>query len=172
MRPRPKIELMPIPRKILERIKVEYIAQSETKLDVAEAEEGGKGRVTFSLSSSCIRVRLPRQPIKWLRNQRSADAIIIQTRGEAVHLHLIELKSKMSASEWLKTKEQSDGAYLNALAIGALWKLPDFASVNLHVAYREDRLRSADVTAPSVLKRGLGERLPVDVSDWLGTTSN
>jgi len=162
---------MAVAPELLCLVNSDYRSESNTLIDITEIQTDGRGRgagrIRFAVSSPCVAVRLPGQPIKWLTNQKCGDAVIFQFTGDDVHLHVVELKSKMTAGEWIKTKEQVEGAYLNAVAIRSIWELPEFLSVSVHVAYGDDGLVPDRITTPSVLKPGLGSRSSVSVADWL-----
>lgn len=158
----------PIAKDVLGRINRDFVHTGREMVSVREREEKGRGTVVFAVSSPCLCVQPPKDPVKWLHIQKCADGAIIEFAEDGVHLHLVEMKSKVGAKEWNDIKKQFHGAYLNLLAIGAVLELPAFASVTLHLAYTRDRVSPQNSTAPSMLKLPLGEPKWQGVADWIG----
>jgi hypothetical protein len=159
----------PVPADILKRLRAESITVSDKFIDISETrgDERGLGTLILQVEAPCVRLRLPETPIRWLATQKCADAIVFEFSGEKPVLHLVELKSAMTPGGWKNVKEQLSGAYHNALAVGGVLHLAEFAAIRAHVACREDRIRPDATASPSTLKLGLGLRLPDGVSDWI-----
>jgi hypothetical protein len=141
---------------------------SDKSISISEAagDDKGRGTITFQLTSSCIGLRLPSEPVKWLQDQECGDAVVFEFAGEQTILHLIEMKSTMRPDAWTKTKRQLAGAYHNALAMaGVLHLSPPFV-IKAHVANREDRLSPASSPDALLLKQPLGKSATEIFNDW------
>ena len=132
----------------------EFVTVSETDGDGKDGR--GIGTLTLHATAPSLCVRLPRQPVAWLDEKKSADAVILEFVGERPILHLVELKSKVTPKVWQTTKQQFRGAYHNALAVGGVLHVPGFSEIRAHIVYREDGISPEGSTAPSTLKLGLG----------------
>lgn len=129
-------------------------------------EDTGLGTITFETMSRCIGLRLPPTPVKWLATQRCGDAVVFEfTAGQTI-LHLIEMKSAMRPSEWIKTKQQLAGAYHNALALAGVLHLNPPFEIRVHVAYRDDRLTGRSSADGTILKQRLGGPATETFHDW------
>jgi hypothetical protein len=155
------------PNRFLKRLKPGIHCYSSTSISVVETAKGGEGEVTFRVCTPCLHVRIPEEPVKWLGTKSCGDSVIFEFINDEVHLHLVELKSKIGAKVLEKIKYQIHGAYLNALAISGVLEFSDFSSVTVHIAYNEDSFSVINNASPILLKMGLGEHRNSDVSDWI-----
>jgi len=160
-----------ISEKILKRLKKEFHFFHDTEVSIEEKQGdgrgGGVGTITLQVHSPCLCVRVPAEPIRWLSTKSCGDSIIFEFNHNIVHLHLLEMKSRITLNTWQKAKVQIHGAYLNALAMSGVLGIGDFGSVTVHIAYKEDSLHSNFNATPVVLKVGLGDHGSVDVGEWI-----
>lgn len=148
--------------------KREQLHAISNKLTIYEADKGGKGEVEFEYNLPCARFLPGKQPIKWLKNQKCADGAFIIFDGSDVHLHIVELKSRLVSSEWIKAIEQFEGMLLNALAMKSIINVDRFTSITCHISFTDDQMSPSRTTLLSGLKMGLGTRPPVSGSlEWL-----
>lgn len=138
-------------------------------VDVVEMDEAGKGAVQFMLKEgeTALRFKLSE---KWrfpcIKQRKTADGVILQfsVAKKLQAIHLVELKSKLTGSEWSKVKEQLQGALHNAHALLGVLGLGWPEQIICHTAYKVDMLS----TNPALLKQPTGERAQqIDGADWV-----
>jgi hypothetical protein len=156
---------------LLRRLNPSMLLHSDKSISISETtgdgrEDKGLGTITFQLTSPCIRLRLPPEPVKWLANKKCGDAVIFEFAGDQTILHLIEMKSTLGPDAWTKTKQQLAGAYHNVLALAGVLHLSSPFEIKAHVAFREDRLSPASTPDATLLKQPLGKPAAETFNDW------
>src|SRR6266446_5893653 len=79
-----------------------------------ETNPGGMGEAVFNSDTPCIIMKAPpKSPLLWaLAQKKCADGAFFSfDKGEA-HLHIVELKSKVTLAEWAKVLQQFEGMFL------------------------------------------------------------
>ena len=138
-------------------------------VDVVEEDEAGRGYLRFILQEgeTALRFKLSEKGrFPCIAQRKAADGVVLQfSAGKKLQaIHLVELKSKLSISEWTKVKLQLQGALHNAHALlgvlGLNW--PD--KVICHTAYKQDAVS----TNPALMKQPMGQHLAqIDGADWV-----
>lgn len=157
----------------LDKARLDWIDQNHYSrgqtVDVVEEDEAGKGYLRFNLQQgeTALRFKLSEKGrFPCIAQRKTADGVVLQfSAGKIlIAIHLVELKSKLSISEWKKVKLQLQGALHNAHALlgvlGLNW--PD--KVICHTAYKDDAVS----TNPALMKQPMGQRLAqIDGADWV-----
>lgn len=143
---------------------------SEDQIEIVEVNEAGAGKAIFRLKDKAIHIRHHKNcpPINWLTIRKCADGAIVVYNGDAIVLHVVELKKTVSEGKWSDMKAQYEGMIYNSLAILAVLGLEKPSSIVCHVAYELDKI-SAQAAANSVLiKFPVGGTKPIGGAlDWL-----
>lgn len=146
-----------------------WILATSQDIAVEELNASGAAEVTFPNDSLAIYIKhLDNQPpLKWTKNRRCADAAIVVQEGDDLKLHVVELKSKLTRTEWLKAKEQCAGMVANTIAVLAVGGLGRPSAVVYHVSFTEDVVNDNNKTNTVLMKVPLGGKSIIgDVSDW------
>lgn len=134
---------------------------------IAETDPAGAGTVTFGPSGAYHVFRPGGQPIAWLANQKCADGAILAVDNQgAMITHLVELKSKLKASDWPGVKAQLEGLMLNVRALCAATEQPLPSAFRAYVAFKHDALSASASAAPVLLKAPVGEPAVHNTLDW------
>ncbi len=141
-----------------------------TRVAVEEKAVGGEGKVTFEVGEgeTALRFQLTESGrFPCIDQKKTADGVILHfDRDRKLRaLHLVELKSKVSASKWREIKAQLQGALHNAHALLGVLGLDCPQQIVCHTAYKQDALSQN----PVLLKSAMGVRVEVgeDVGDWI-----
>lgn len=141
-----------------------------TRVAVVEKALGGEGTVTFEVGEgeTALRFKLTESGrFPCIDQKKAADGVILHfDRDRKLRaLHLVELKSKVSAAKWLEIKAQLQGALHNAHALLGVLGLDCPQQIVCHTAYKQDALSQN----PALLKSAMGVRVEVgkDVGDWV-----
>ena len=141
-----------------------------TRVAVVERAVGGEGTVTFEVGEgeTALRFKLTESGrFPCIKQKKAADGVILHfDRDQKLHaLHLVELKSKVSANKWLEIKAQLQGALHNAHALLGVLGLDCPQQIVCHTAYKQDALSQN----PALLKSAMGVRVEVgeEVGDWI-----
>lgn len=142
---------------------------------VKETKEPGVGSCYFVSDCQTLFIKAKDQaPVVWsLKNKKCAEAafLTISPEGEA-ELHIVEMKSKLSRSDFLKVIEQWRGMYLSALAVLGVLKAPYPSKITVYVAYKSDKVVDVNASQPIMLKPRVGGALPAGVSEWRNNRVN
>lgn len=165
---------------LLKRLKRDLVKKCPRTIEIIETATDGRGKgagvIEIRTINHCLSIRLPKNPVRWLQLQKCGDAAIFEFENNNIHLHIVELKSKITIGEWEKAKDQALGAYLNSLAIKTLLEIAEFSSITLHIAYDEDAISAIGTTAPSSMKIGIGAKhtvgTPSAYTEWTSQAVN
>lgn len=142
---------------------------SSGEVEVVETTPSGAAKVVFPVPAPLLYLKhLDNQPpLKWAANRRCADgAIAVEAEGQ-LHLHVVELKSKLSRKDWFGVKQQFEGMIANAIAALAVIGAPRPIEVVCHISYLEETVTSTSTPDIILLKIPLGgTSLIGDVKDW------
>ena len=147
-------------RKCLYLFNSDYVNETSGIFSVIERDPKGKGAAKFNSGNPCILIRSQKQsPQIWaLKQRKCADGAFLTFDDQGSHLHLVELKSKLSLGDWAHALHQFEGMYLTAIAIMRLLEIQAAATVTCYLAAKEDAVTEAEaVTAsPTLMKAPVG----------------
>lgn len=133
-----------------------YIREVTEQVIIEERDENGQGRAIFDLRSSSIQI-FPRaqHPLLWhLAEKKCSDGAFVTFNDGEAHLHLVELKCKLTPSTWAKVVRQFHGMYLNAVASIRLLEIVNIATTTCYISATEDAMSGPVPTA--LIKTGVG----------------
>lgn len=142
---------------------------SSGNIEVVETVVSGAARVVFTVESPSLHLKHldNKPPLKWAANRRCADGAIAVEFGDELHLHVIELKSKLTRKEWLGVKQQLEGMIANAIAALAVIGAPRPIDVVCHVSFLDETVTSISTPDLILLKLPVGgSTILGDVEDW------
>lgn len=125
---------------------------------IRETEQGGKCAVHFRTPRAAFGIRLTgnSETICWLRHGRRPDGIIVEIDQEKTILHIIELKSDLSLSEWQKTMEQIESGLINGLALTHVLGLAPPSRTTAQVSFIQDNVIPKNTDQPLRMKKQMG----------------
>jgi hypothetical protein len=137
-----------------------YVWEAHARVEVIEKSPKGKGTASFSLGSPAIVLKAHNQPpLIWaLSKKKCADGSFVTFKDDKAHLHLVELKSKLTQSAFAKATEQLEGMFLSALAASRLLQIQTFETVDCYVAYSIDAMQPDTTADPALLKTLVGTK--------------
>lgn len=120
-----------------------YLVGSDCPIEIKELKPEGAGVCTFKSSYDALVIRTNDKPTIWaFRNKKCAEGAFVtfNTIEEKlyVNLHIIEMKSRLTSTEFNKVIDQFKGMYLTAISVMALKNIPSPENVYLYVAYKRD----------------------------------
>ncbi|ESY03910.1 hypothetical protein X753_21795 [Mesorhizobium sp. LNJC399B00] len=135
-----------------------YVHELKDTCDITETSPGGEGTARFSSKSPIIRIKSSKQPpLLWsLKQRKCADGAFLTFVDNEVWLHIVELKSGLSLSDWAHAKKQFEGMYLTAVAVAGLLCESNVAHVTCYIAYTSDNLAATRGASPTLLKTLVG----------------
>src|SRR4051812_43834086 len=108
---------------LLKRISAKAVNECPAgAVHIEEKDKAAPGIITFDSKDATLRF-LPwdnNHPIRWFWHSRCADGALLVRRGHELHVHLVELKSKLSTGKWSVAKQQYEGMLANVLAAMAI----------------------------------------------------
>lgn len=149
------------------RLNADKVKVHEGAATVREATPGGEGEVTLTFAGKAACFSGDAQPpIKWSSQLKCADGAVLRTNGPKTHLHLVELKSKLTVKELLKCSEQFHGGYINGLALCGVLELekPD-ATVCL-IGFKTETVTPSIAANPSLAKIIPGNPASIVLGNW------
>lgn len=148
----------------------------DTRIEIAEPEKTGKGRVVFTSSNQCIHLPLAGDSITWLkvRNAGSmklnpdscADGLFIELTGVSARIHIVELKKTVNLGKWDDIKSQFAGMVKQGLALVGVLGISVTEFV-LYTAYWKDDLTPKETATIFAEKFELADNLSMPEQDWL-----
>ena len=143
-------------RSYLSLFNAAWVCEEAGAISIDEKASDGAGSAIFSSKQACIVVRAESSsPLIWsLAQRKCADGALITFNKDGAHLHIVELKSKVTLKAWAHALQQFEGMYLTSLAISRLLKIFEVQSVTCYIAAKEYKL--SDVVgasaSPSLIK--------------------
>ncbi|MGE4249043.1 MAG: hypothetical protein AB7F09_06620 [Parvibaculaceae bacterium] len=128
----------------------------------------GAGVATIYISGFAVAFRADDSaPLIWALDQRKcADGAFLTFNKEGAHLHIVELKGKVSSGNWPNVVAQMEGMYLTALAVARLLKVLEVKSVTCYLALKNDAMKKP--TQAIFLKTPTGSRSTLGrYEDWV-----
>lgn len=131
-------------------------------VDIEELAEEGAGKVTFLTDATSIRILHDNNnhPISWYFENKCADGAILLSVGGASHLHVIELKSKLTPDKWNSARRQIQGMLFNSLAVAGALSLSEPQLIKCYIAYNTETVSRFIRTNPAVQKQMVGTGAP------------
>ena len=149
----------------------DYVSERIGRVTIGERNPAGAGSITFDISRECIEVlaKPSTHHFFWLSEQSCADGAFILFEGDDfVHLHIVEIKSKLTHKGWLTVRKQFSGMFLNSMALCGVIGLPEFKTVTCYIAYATENISSLTTASPVLLKGRLGlSATPFLLEDWV-----
>lgn len=122
-----------------------YIIEKKEPIIMQEKKQKGAGACTFRSPHDVLMIKAKDQGTAlWaLVNQRCSEGAFLEIKedGEKV-LHLLEMKSRCTQSEFIKACEQLEGMYYAALSVMAVLKLGFPDQVISYIAYKSTNLEN------------------------------
>ncbi len=158
-------------REGLDHLSGDYIwpVEEGSSFSIKEVKAGGEGEAKFKASKPTIVIKAKDQsPVVWaLKNRKCAEAAMISVEAEYCHLHLLEMKSKLTQSELAKAVLQLEGMYLSALAVSKIIGIDQIASVTCYIGYKENALSPKASADMIMFKTFVGMENPIGaVDEW------
>ncbi|MCG5516382.1 MULTISPECIES: hypothetical protein [unclassified Ectothiorhodospira] len=153
-------------------IEPDHFERGQT-VHVIEKSQDGAGTATFlsPAKNQLLRFNLSEvNRLRFIKQRRVADGVLVELSNDGLplRLHLIELKSGLTLSDWNKVKQQLLGALHNAHALMGLLGLPMPDQIECHTCYRRDRISPQDSAHPVLFKPGVGTRIEDHPAyDWI-----
>jgi hypothetical protein len=156
----------------IEHLSSDYVWRESAGASIkfAEKQRGGVGEAEFVAANDAIVIKAKDQaPVIWaLRVKNCAEGAIITQQGTSYHLHVLEMKSKLTQGEWAKAMLQLEGMFLSAVAVARLAGITDFASATCYIAYVEDAMGPAGSADLIFMKTFVGMDNPIGgVEEWI-----
>ena len=142
-------------------------------IEIIEKQVGGAGVARFRSESGAIVIKAKdKAPVVWaLEVKKCAEAAIISFRDGECHLHLLEMKSKLTQGQLSHALIQLEGMFLSALAVARLIGIMTFASTTCYIAYKEDALNPSESADMIFMKSFVGMNNPLGgYEDWEAET--
>lgn len=142
-------------------------------VEIVEKKAGGAGIARFLSEHGAIVIKAKDQaPVVWaLEVKKCAEAAIISFRDNECHLHLLEMKSKLTQGQLSTALIQLEGMFLSALAVARLLGIVSFATTTCYIAYKEDALNQHQSADMIFMKPFVGMNNPVGgYEDWEAET--
>ncbi|MBX7531880.1 hypothetical protein K3165_02945 [Qipengyuania sp. 1XM1-15A] len=148
-----------------------YVLQSDGHIEVIERVDGRDDAVvTFAVEADSLGFfhRDNRVSLRWCKSRNCADAAIVVSHDDRPTLHVVELKSKLTNKEWVKTKKQFEGMALNYMAMAGVVEgvVPDRAV--FHVSFESEVVAEPETSDPVLLKMSVGSgQVLGGIDDWI-----
>jgi hypothetical protein len=138
----------------------DWVFETAGSIVITETNPTGMGTAVFKSDTACIIMKAQQQsPLLWALAQRKcADGAFFSfNKGEA-HLHIVELKNKVTLGTWTKVVQQFEGMFLASLAAARLLEIHKPTRVTCYLAGSEDRVTNESQSAsPALLKTPVGK---------------
>ncbi|MCW2272696.1 hypothetical protein GJ654_01220 [Rhodoblastus acidophilus] len=146
-----------------------YFTEPAARFFIEEKSCSGAGRAYFSHTAACIMLKATNKaPMVWaLSNRSCAEGAFVSFDESGFHLHIIEMKSKLTYNEWIKALKQLSGMYLTAIATARILGIYSFNSIRCYIAFKEDAITPNRDADPVLLKTFVGtENIASGVDQW------
>lgn len=146
---------------------------SQPDFFIEEKSRGGEGKAYFRHDKDCIVLKSGKSgPLLWsLKNGRIGEGAILTHEEDGFHLHLLEMKSRLTQGEWSKAVTQFEGMFLTSVAAIRLLGAIDLQSVTCYVAFRRDDVSNALSADMILMKTFVGMSNPFSgLENWENET--
>lgn len=116
---------------------------TEFSIEEKNAQGNGQGKSIFKSHNEILLIKTRDNVTKiWcLANRKCAEAAFIVFESDnTLTLNVVEMKSKLTKSEFEKVISQFEGMYLSSIAVMAILKLGYPHQVRTFIAYKEEHL--------------------------------
>jgi hypothetical protein len=147
-------------RSCLDLFNPDWVSEVSGRIVIREPNPLGKGEAVFESDTPCIMIRAKEQaPLLWALAQRKcADGAFFSFDNGEAHLHIVELKSKVTLGTWAIVVQQFEGMFLASLAAARLLEIHKPSYVTCYLAGTEDSITSESQSAsPALLKAPVGK---------------
>lgn len=137
--------------------------------EVIEKNAGGAGKCVFVSPTGAffIKSKDGKPPVWAVKNAKCAEASFLTTDGDgAGHLHIVEMKSKLTKNEFQKVIDQWRGMLLASLAILGIADKPRPNRITVYIAYTSENILSKDPAQPITFKIKVGGALQPGIKEW------
>jgi hypothetical protein len=143
------------------------LADDHDRFYIEEKTVGGEGKTFFSSASPCVVIRAkPAGPLLWsLKNGKIGEGAVLTKDDDGYHLHILEMKSKLTQSEWAHALLQFQGMLLTSLATVRLLGVTEVTSVVCYIAYKQEAMSASKSADLVLLKTFVGIPNPVGGED-------
>lgn len=144
-----------------------WFTEANKQFFFEEKKRGGEGKAFFVSAAPCLIVKAnDKAPMVWaFSNRKCAEGAFIKFDHDGCHLHILEMKSKLTQGEWAKVLNQLEGMYLTALAACRVLNIAEFQSVTCYIAFTEDAMAPDQSADMILMKTFVGEENPVGGDD-------
>jgi len=137
---------------LLKLFNVEHVYSPEdcTRFFLEEKRAGGEGKTFFASARPCIVIKAGSTgPLLWsLKNGKISEGAILTQDESGYHLHILEMKSKLTQGEWAKVMLQFEGMHLTSMAVTRLLGVTEIKTVTCYITFKQnamDASKSADM---------------------------
>ena len=127
-----------------------YAIEKNKPIEIKEEKKGGEGVCTFKSAEDALVIKtIDNTPPIWaLSNKKCAEgAFITKTTGnDSYDLHILEMKSKLTSTEFKKVIDQFKGMYLTAISMMAVKQIPYPKNIYLYIAYTNNAIDAPEKT--------------------------
>lgn len=144
-----------------------HIVEDHGSFYIEEKAAGGEGKTYFSTNAPCLLIKAkPPGPLLWsLKNRKISEGSIVTKDERGYHLHILEMKSKLTQGEWAKVLLQFEGMLLTTLAVVRILGILEFSTVTCYIAYKEDAMGTRGSADLILLKTFVGMPNPISGSE-------
>ncbi len=136
-----------------------------------ETDPAGEGVTTFRAPGEALQLRVHNKPpLVWaLKNKKCADGAFLTYAEDTAEytLHILEMKSKITADEISKVMEQFKGMYFSAISMMSVLRIPLPTHVRFYISYKQCALENS---SPIMLKSLVGTKIKAGVEAWVRET--
>lgn len=141
----------------------------DVQFAVVEKNKGGAGNCFFMSSSGALFIKSKDgKPTVWaVKNAKCAEASFLTTDASGTgHLHIVEMKSKLTKDEFQKVIDQWRGMLLASLAILGISDKPRPAKVTVYIAYNSEEITAKDPAQLVTYKVKVGGDPQAGIKEW------
>ena len=128
-----------------------FAIEKNKPIEIKEVKKDGAGLCTFKSTEDALVIKTADNtpPIWAFNNKKCAEGafIIKKTDSDSYDLHILEMKSKLTATEFRKVIDQFKGMYLTAISMMAVKKIPYPQNIYLYIAYTINAIDTPENTS-------------------------
>lgn len=144
-----------------------YEVPAGTPITFEEKGKGGEGESYFKSVHNAIVIRAPKRPpsVWGLKTGKFSEGAFLTIDKENMSscLHVLEMKSKLTADTFDHALDQLKSAYLASLGIIGILRLPTPNNIKFYIAYSELALENSQI---AYLKTPVGGEPPPALAAW------
>ncbi|MBV1837952.1 hypothetical protein [Acetobacter estunensis] len=146
-----------------------YKVNPREPIRIEEKNTDGKGTCFFSSDHSAIFIKAKdHSPVIWsLENRKCAEAAFFTTENDNVlNLHIVEMKSSVGISCFIKVIDQWIGMYLSAMAVIGILLKNRPQNIFVYLAYNTSSINTPTTSSPIMLKPLVGGGFQKGLREW------